>query len=417
MSESDALWHLRSGNKDCVVHVSQKDNITMDMFFENRHTVIKCMDEDGGALMMQYVGDVTPYVCYIEPTPELKRVVICNIPPAAVKSFQFLAHDGYLVMYFLGRFVRLWVDMGVQKRIHFLSDFRETLGFEKLAQISDTRALAAVPKSYVNNINFEGHYKGLGKPIQGPPYEGFSRYVSLYEAKGLVVGDLDDGNCYLATSNDIVIPCVKDKKLTLYALKKTALPPVSNVDIFHVAYEDEEPEVVEVDEEEPPVDFSVGKSLENAGNAFFDDTNKYVPREEVDLTSAPFTKAAPGPWDIRGSQDDNRDWSVKGNTVVLTRGRGGGLVTKRATARDVNGKVIKKPAAKKSKEKVFTRGGAAPRRRAPVHDEHDDMTHKYDLFSEGIRDGHKGKRRAKFEPWMEYRMGYDTGVKERKEGL
>lgn len=48
----------------------------------------------------------------------------------------------------------------------------------------------------------------------------------------------------------------------------------------------------------------------------------------------------------------------------------------------------------------------------------DYITQKYDLYSEGLRDGHQGaKMRAKFTPWMEYRMAYEQGVEERKEYL
>lgn len=48
----------------------------------------------------------------------------------------------------------------------------------------------------------------------------------------------------------------------------------------------------------------------------------------------------------------------------------------------------------------------------------DYITQKYDLYSEGLRDGHRGaKMRQKFTPWMEYRMAYEEGVQERKEYL
>ena len=235
VKSNNSLVHLRLDDKECLVHQSQRDSVTLSHFQKSDKIVYKLMNDNGGALMMHRVDSITPYLAFIEPTVDLKRIVICNIPKWACNSLQILTYDGFLVLYFSGRFVRLWVDLGYQKRVHFLADFRQVLGFEKLAQISDTRALCATENKCLNNLSFEG-YTGDSKnatPIIGSPETGMSKYVTLKESQGKCVGDLTTGQTWFAVSTDIVIPCEKDNKLVFHSVKK---PTVTDT-AFHPVFE------------------------------------------------------------------------------------------------------------------------------------------------------------------------------------
>lgn len=356
VNSNKSLVHLKLDDKECVVHQSRRDSVTLKEFQKSDKIVYKLMNDDGGALMMHRVESITPYIAFIEPTVDLKRIVICNIPKWACNSLQFLTYDGFLVLYFSGRVVRLWVDLGYQKRVHFLADFREVLGFEKLAQISDTRALCATEDKCVNNLNFDG-YTGDSKnatAILGRPETGMNKYVTLKESQGKCVGDLTTGQTWFAASTDIVIPCEKDNKLVFHAVKKATVTDKA----FHPVFEAVPGETAEtgesgaIDVDDSDVEHPEPlKTPSNVGSAFFDDSTSFVPFAELKLHTAPFTKAVLTEWDrSEGEKDNNKDWSIKPGTMVLSKA---GL--KKHAGRDKSGKVIKKKPAKKRREMVWVR--------------------------------------------------------------
>lgn len=88
---------------------------------------------------------------YVEPTPDLRHVILCYLPTLACdydNGSTFLFYNGYLFFYFEGLFIQLWVDMGYQRLLQ-LGESRQILGHHEVAaQKYDTQALTACNTSF-----------------------------------------------------------------------------------------------------------------------------------------------------------------------------------------------------------------------------------------------------------------------------
>lgn len=95
---------------------------------------------------------------YVEPTPDLRHVMLCYLPTLACdynNGSTFLSYNGYLYFYFEGVFVQLWVDMGFQRLLD-LGESRQVLGLDGIDQKYDTQALTACNTSFpVMPVNLE----------------------------------------------------------------------------------------------------------------------------------------------------------------------------------------------------------------------------------------------------------------------
>lgn len=134
------------------------------------------------------------YLAYIEPTPELRHVILCFLPicsPGDENSSSFIFYNGYLYYHYSRMVVRLWVDLGFQKYVDLGEDW-QTLGHHELAQTYDTQALTAInpafPLMYIGSLADRKSHKSI---VQAQ--NGLERYVT---ARGSEVIDLLTGTTF-----------------------------------------------------------------------------------------------------------------------------------------------------------------------------------------------------------------------------
>ncbi|KAG5358634.1 hypothetical protein CJU89_5271 [Yarrowia sp. B02] len=181
-----------------------------------------------GALITRFTStvNVSPYFGYIEPTADLRHIILCAVPPAVGGYHGYdhfnqkfcVIYNGYLYYLFEGRFVQLWVDFGFQKQLKINSTIRKDIGHESLPQKTDARALVSMNAFFPMLGTFAiptEVYKLLGI-IQDDKNQGMDRFVTLRDACGLVVGDLLTGATYVCknrkSDRQLVIPYIDNKK-------------------------------------------------------------------------------------------------------------------------------------------------------------------------------------------------------------
>lgn len=137
----------------------------------------------GGALVIQHFNFDADKSClgYIEPTPERRTIELCKLPHQfdgigfeKVNQWFYVLHNGFLYLYFCGRFLQLWVDMDTtQKRALTVwnSDFPAVGPFGSFREQLVTWNLAQ---------------------------DDLGRFVTTEDACGCVVGDLETGKTYFA---------------------------------------------------------------------------------------------------------------------------------------------------------------------------------------------------------------------------
>lgn len=131
------------------------------------------------------------YLAYIEPTPELRHVILFFLPicrPGQENSSSFIFYNGYLYYHYDTVVVQLWVDLGFQRVVDLQEDW-QILGHHELAQTDDTQALTAFNFAKpAMRIGSMAHSKSHKKIVQAK--NGLERYVTIQPTRGSVVIDL-----------------------------------------------------------------------------------------------------------------------------------------------------------------------------------------------------------------------------------
>lgn len=203
------------------------------------YTLINLLPGSAGALVQKMTSSkvVSSYLGYIEPTADLRHVIICAIPfvrdalameyPCLTNQFYF-SYNGYLFFLWEGRLIRLWVDLGYQKDIPMHDATREALGHAKLPQedVNDTRCLTAVSASGFPTLGTfvaQGMMYSECDPVQGDRKRGLDRYVTYKDCQGAIVGDLHTGKTYFMRGQKCArqegIPFLDGDKVGFYSFR------------------------------------------------------------------------------------------------------------------------------------------------------------------------------------------------------
>lgn len=192
-TEIDEIVHKASQPRDEDGTLVIDPDMDVPRFQANYHSeigMVNLVPGSGGALVIQhFIFDPdSSYLGYIEPTPERKTIELCKIPRQVhtddigfdkANQWFYVLYNGFLYLYFCGRFLQLWVELdSTEKRALTVwnSDFPAVGPF---GQFRDTRATWNL--------------------AQGGPENDLQRFVTIEEEPcGCVVGDLETGKTYFA---------------------------------------------------------------------------------------------------------------------------------------------------------------------------------------------------------------------------
>lgn len=248
-------FHFDKNDFDCLIHkpsYPREDDGSMLVGDDSGHlklwpqfddfagyTLVNLLPGAAGALVqkMSCSKVVSSYLGYIEPTADLRHVIICAIPfvrdalsieyRALMNQFYF-SYNGYLFFLWEGRLIRLWVDLGFQKDIPMIKETRVALGHNRLPQedVNDTRCLTAVSASgfpHLGTFVVQGMMYSLCVPVQGDRKRGLDRYVTYQNCHGAVVGDLHTGKTYIMRGERCgrlaAIPFLDGDKVGFYSIR------------------------------------------------------------------------------------------------------------------------------------------------------------------------------------------------------
>ncbi|KAG5360650.1 hypothetical protein CJU89_3728 [Yarrowia sp. B02] len=191
-------------------------------------TFLKLLPGSSGALVTKYVDTSYSftYLGYVEPTKEMRHIVICYLPrmrPSDAYEY-FAAHmdyhvfyNGYFYVYFEGRFVQLWVDLGKHRLLEW--EARHMLyGHADLPQTWDTQSLTACRAGFptMGTIVTSKPYHEMNIILRGKKELQMDRYVTMEKRHGQAVIDLLTGkmyNCEYESEKDLVVPLLQNKKI------------------------------------------------------------------------------------------------------------------------------------------------------------------------------------------------------------
>lgn len=191
--------------------------------------LINLFPGDGGAVIARFSNSkyVSSHLTYIEPTPDLRHVILCAIPFPEYGGFDAFDHhdqkfcvfyNGFLYYLHEGRFMRLWVDLGYQKELKMSQWVRVKIGHDTLAQKTSTRALTAMNTLMptVGTLALQQDVYGIHGIVQGDNNQAMDRFVTVRRAVGAAVGDLLTGKTYFCkvprSGHQTVIPYISNKK-------------------------------------------------------------------------------------------------------------------------------------------------------------------------------------------------------------
>lgn len=152
--------------------------------------MVNLVPGSGGALVIQnfFHDPDSSYLGYIEPTSERRIMKLFKIPRPInshdigfdkANQWFYVLYNGFLYLYFSGRFLRLWVDLDTTRKRALTvwnSDFPAIGPF---GPFRDVRATWTI--------------------TQGGPEDDLERFVTIgEEPSGCVVGDLETGKIYFA---------------------------------------------------------------------------------------------------------------------------------------------------------------------------------------------------------------------------
>lgn len=236
--ESDLEWliHKPSCKRDRSGILIVDEDKSVPLLPQGSHgkTFIKLLPGAAGALVTKYVDTnySFTYLGYVEPTKQMRHTVICYLPrvrPSVGYDYfdasidVFVSYNGYFYLYYEGRFVQLWVDLGKHRLLEW--DARHMLyGHSDLPQKIDTQSLTACRVGFptMGTIMTIQQYHERHVIVRGKKEHGMDRYVTIDQRHGQAVIDLLTGKMHLCQydhEKDLVLPLVcedqvcEDKKI------------------------------------------------------------------------------------------------------------------------------------------------------------------------------------------------------------
>ncbi|KAG5356395.1 hypothetical protein CJU89_6130 [Yarrowia sp. B02] len=224
MGENDKLLHVwfrtKRGIADTLIYKevpfsSFSDDVADDelvgehsnpLFWEP--SCVQLLPEAGGAMVVE---ERRQRVIYVEPTKEMRQVLICSVPPTLTYKYAysdfgcwfFVTYDGYLFLYLADRVFRLWVDL----------DYRSDM------LTVQSRCLTVWDRNFpaIGDFGLRNSPRGL-EFQQGQ--EG-RRFVTALGARGGIVGDLKTGKTFFSDSEQgVVVPVSKEGGLGFATMGK-----------------------------------------------------------------------------------------------------------------------------------------------------------------------------------------------------
>lgn len=202
---------------------------------DNGKTFIKLLPGSAGALMTKFVDTsyAYTYLAYVEPTKELRHVIICLLPRVRLSlDYEYfdtqldnhVFYNGYLYIYFEGRFLQLWVDLGVHRLLEW--DARHMLyGHSRLPQKFDTQSLTACRVKFpsMGTIMTIKPVHERHAIVRGKKEHGMDRYVTIDKRCGQAVVDLLTGKMHLCEydhDKDLTIPLISNNKIIFASISE-----------------------------------------------------------------------------------------------------------------------------------------------------------------------------------------------------
>lgn len=188
---------------DGVLIIDREHLLTIGAISTHGVSFFKMLPGSGGALANMYYRDGWSYLTYIEPTEQLRHVVICFLPcihntvsmkESRTRPNNYIFHDGYFSFYFGGRLFRLWVDLGLETRI----PRRQVPDNDRLPQLYDTQCLTGCNPFFGAMGTFCEQELEIDRHtlVQGSKEDGLDHYVTVRRSGGYVVADLRTGRTW-----------------------------------------------------------------------------------------------------------------------------------------------------------------------------------------------------------------------------
>lgn len=234
--ESDMEWliHKHSCKRDRSGNLIIDEDKSVPFLPQGSHgkTFIKLLPGSAGALVTKYVDTAYSftYLGYVEPTKQMRHIVICYLPrmrPSEGYNYfdvsidAFVSYNGYFYLYYEGRFLQLWVDLGKHRLLEW--DARNLLyGHSDLPQKIDTQSLTACRVGFptMGTIMTTQPYHERHAIVRGKKEHGMDRYVTIDQRHGQAVIDLLTGKMHMCEydhEKDLVLPLLSDQKKVVFA--------------------------------------------------------------------------------------------------------------------------------------------------------------------------------------------------------
>lgn len=214
---------------DGVLIIDRKNLLTIGAIATHGVSVIKLLPGAGGALVNMYYNEGWSYLAYVEPTKDLRHVVICFVPcihrtvsmeETKTRPNNYIFYDGFFFFYFGGRLFRLWVDLGYETRI----PRRQVPDNRRLPQPYDTQCLTGCHPFYhamgtfcEQDLDMDRHTL-----VQGSKEQGLDHYVTVRRSGGYVVGDLKTGHTWqvneFCPQRQLMIPYLEKGKVKFFTM-------------------------------------------------------------------------------------------------------------------------------------------------------------------------------------------------------
>lgn len=209
------LVHKESHAKDADGTIVVTPNKDKPSYFSRDYTqqgLVNLLPGSGGALVTRECDGLIEesYLAYVEPKEGLPLVYLFSVPWLSSESCYyysscdikfFVSYHGYFFFYFEGRFVRLWIDLGVKAPLDLC------LGDRNLMTYGTDRALVVWNRNVPTIGTFCQHTMRIvthGISQNGP-------WVTVTDAQGRCVGNLATGETFFALNwgrgfGELVIP-------------------------------------------------------------------------------------------------------------------------------------------------------------------------------------------------------------------
>lgn len=204
----------RDTDKDGAILITAQ---TMPTFYgpperfdrELQGSVVSLLPGHGGALVVTapFSHDHMKMLLYVEPDAPMKYVLICTLPATTTyrdgySDFDtrfFTTYNGYLFLYYEGRLVRLWVDLGYRSPV-------STVGPTEyiLRQEVTSRCLTVWDRNFPLIGGFDSAELGFyprGHRISRGWTPNLKKYVTVGAACGTAFGDLSSGKTYYSRNS------------------------------------------------------------------------------------------------------------------------------------------------------------------------------------------------------------------------